>query len=515
MTSRSQRLPNLLPSGLQIQQPSLATRRFVRHQRRLLKRPEHPLERDRVVLDEPRTSGCSLIPCRKRQDFSFLAPTGHLVTFVRPVLLPRALEFELPPEYGSPSLQSLQNSPRPSSHVASVGEQVAPLPICDMPSPAPSEESIPSYSEISPGAPSDHGYDNFVQPGLENEVYDYAVGFAETANLYYKTAPWTSDPEAHPCQSKNCPLWPMPHNLGLYFHYGKRPSEELQSQLQNYGIPSIFEGGNPPQAIWESLMDEYYGNSTDKSWSMLLRYRRYHCYATIRSGDVEDVLLAYGARARLMRRHHRANETWREDQQQVSSTSTSLDNNWNGRSQSETGIVDNTDDMDNENTTANTSTGGVDRGRETNPDLFARQVTELTYWSVLGDQHTAFQKYGLLPPPRQPVEPQSFVGISPGHRPRTPHEGSNSMPCPYVSPMMMTFMEEIGLAGIWGPNVPGFTISHALIRLVQRASPMEAADIRLVDKFRLEYVYGYRPLVASVPRCVVSEELWLSVRRCL
>ena len=522
MTSRSQRLPNLLPSGLQIQLPSLATRRFIRHQRRLLKRPEHPLEGDRSVLDGPRSSGYSLIPCRKRQDFSFLAPTGRLVAFLRPALLPRALEFELPPEYGSPSLPSPQDSPSPGSHAASVGERVAPVPMCDMPSPAPSVESIPSYGQVSPGAPSDDGYDNFVQPGLENEVYDDAVSFAATANLFYKTAPWTSDPQAHPCWSRNCPLWPMPHNLGLYFHYGKRPSEELQGQLQDHGIPSIFEGGNPPQAIWESLIDEYYGNGTDASWSMLLRYRRYHCNSTIRSGDVEDALLAHGARARLLRRRHEADGIWRQEQRPGGSASTSFHNNGNGRSPNEAGIVSDVIDINDENTNeeyglsfhpANTPTGGVDGSGGTNLDLVTRQVTELTYWSALPHQHNTFRSYGLLPPSRQPLEPSISDGACFGRQQRTPHECNSRLAQPSLSPMMTTFMEEIGLTGIWGDIVPVLSVFHALIRLVQYASPMEAADVRLVDRFRLEYLYGLRPLVATVPRCVVSEELWLSVRR--
>ena len=390
-----------------------------------------------------------------------------------------------------------------------------------MPSPAPSEDSVPPYSDISSGPPSDDGYDNFVQPGLENEVYDDAVSFAATANLFYKTAPFTSDPEAYPCWSENCPLNPMPHNLGLYFHYGRRPSEELQGQLHGFGIPSIFEGGNPPEAIWECLVNEYYGNGTNESRSMLLRYRLYHCNATIRSRDVEDVLLARGAEARARRLRRETEESRQEDQQRRRRAPMPVENSENGDTRNETAtVVDETarndgntigeDETDTHRT--NTSTDGVERGRETYPDMPTSQVTELTYWSVLPDEYTTFLNYGLLPPPQRSAESRSFDGIYLGNQTGTPHEGNIRLPHPYVSPMMMTFMEEIGLAGIWGECLPGLRVLHALIRLVQHASPMEAADIRLVDKFRLENVYGIRPVVARDPESVVGEELWLGLR---
>ena len=522
MTSQSPRLPNLLPSGLQSQHPPLATRRFVHLQRRLLKRPQHPLELDRPVLDEPRPTVISSIPCRKRRDFSFLAPSGRMVAFPRPVLLPRILEFQLPPDYQNSPLQSPEASPRESSCAASpkVG---SPNPRTgEMLSPAPSEESIPSYSDISSGPPSDDGYDNFVQPGLENEVYDDAVNFAARMNRLYKTAPWTSDPEACPCWSEDCPLWPMPHNLGLYFHYGKRPSEVLQDRLQEYGLPTIFEGGNPPEAIWDSLIDEYYGNGTGRSRSMLLRYRRYHCNATIQSQDVEDVLLSRGAQAMAARLRRGAEEAQQEEQRQRHAASIPNGNSENDDIQYEASTVSNelggnNLDINEEDApstgSVNTSRRSAESGRETSLDSLTRQVTELTYWSGIPDQHTTFRNYGLLPPPWHQVEPRSFDNRYSGHQHRTPHEGCSRLLHHSLSPMMRTFLEDLGLAGIWGKSIPGLLVFHAFIRVVQHASPMEAADIRLVDRFRLEYVYGIRPLKARDSASVVREELWLDLGR--
>lgn len=511
----------LLPADLRIQLPSLATRRFVRHQRRLQTKPQHPLELDspvdsrrRSALDIPKTTTSSSTQTRRRRDFSYLAPTGRLVAFLRPTLLPRALAFELPPGYESCPPQSPQESPEGSCLAASPAVGCPKSPILDIPSPAPTEVSLPSYSDITSGPPLDDGYENFVQPGLENEVYDDAVNFAATTNLFYKTAPWTSDPETDPCWSENCPLWPMPHNLGLYFHYGKRPSEVLQDRLQEYGFPTIFEGGNPPEAIWECFIDEYYGNGSAKSRSMLLPYRCYHCNSTVHSRDVEDVLLAERGEARATRLRREAGEARREEQEQGRAADISLETSEDGSSQVEAGTgndeIARSDENPYENEPgihpANTSTGGVECGRGTYLDFSTREVTELTYWSLIPPQNTTFRRYRLLPPPKEPV----FDGMDLGHQNR---KSSGRPPQPSLSPMMRTFLEDIGLVGIWGTSTPGFIIFHALIRLVQHASPTEAADIRLVDRYRLENVYEFRPVVAKDSASVVSEELWLDLRR--
>ena len=88
----------LLPSTLRIQLPSIATRRFVRCQQKLRIRPQHPLEESRP---EPRGSyPCCFLGGRRQPEFEFIAPDCRLVTFARPDLLPRVLEFEPPPHYG-------------------------------------------------------------------------------------------------------------------------------------------------------------------------------------------------------------------------------------------------------------------------------------------------------------------------------------------------------------------------------------------------------------------------------
>lgn len=590
MDTQARDMPiHILPTCLQIQLPPLATRRFVRrYQRRSRRIPQRPLEA--TFKDPSRYPDIThpFLSGRYEPDFGFLAPDCRLVQFPYPALLPRVLEFEAPPRYDTLSPQfshtnSEQSSPSgslfdyPPTYPPRSAINVTVRSFEGALTPAPTQGSRPSYDVVSPGPPTDEGLANYVQAGLEYEDNINGPADAALLNALYRTAPWTSSPglRRFPCRHEGCPVYPIPHNSGIYFHHGRRPSPKLQADLRFHGYPEIWDGGNPPREIWESYIAEIHGEWTDVSRATVSYYRHLHC---MESGQpVEDRLFAHGDRAKAEQRVR----AWRATRQQlenratvvpiarpfehnptrtnlpelsgttslrvrnraINTTSTPVEEhttpegdgprqreaNAMGRD-SRNGTVDDevagfdildihdgNDEEDEEpgdgihdaHSNPRDNDSGLAHGASHADATF--RLTELTYWPIFPERHHIYRGYGILPPPIHPFDPRDSDWGRQCRRIRYEDAGVEPIS---ESVMMDTFLEEVGLTGIWGRSHPCPSHHHhrmfnALIRLVQHASTSEAADTHKVNLFLLHYVYGRRPLVAADPALVPTKDEWL------
>ena len=266
---------NLLPPCLTICGPTLATRRFARQ--RL-----HPTTSHR-----PETIG----------GFQFVSPSnGQLVTFDRPLLLPRARAFDEPPEYDDLSRPSSGWKFRAdSSHSARSDRQAGDV------SPTPSKGSSRSYRRLSPAPPAEAGYSTFVPWGMESAEPELEPLLGNLLHhCLFAAAPFITDCRLRQCLSPTCPI-DIPHNLGLYFHHGQRPGRELQQGFQQLNLHALWDGGNPPPIVWQAMVGIKEGVDMQKESEIIESYRRLHCPGG--SQEAMKGLLVQGGLAKAARQH--------------------------------------------------------------------------------------------------------------------------------------------------------------------------------------------------------------------
>ena len=62
---------------------------------------------------------------------------------------------------------------------------------------------------------------------------------------------------------------------------------------------------------------------------------------------------------------------------------------------------------------------------------------------------------------------------------------------------MSSFLDNVGLEGIWGDSYPDPTVFASLVRLVQDACLSPEADVGVVERFRDFHGHGNRPVVVE------------------
>lgn len=156
-----------------------------------------------------------------------------------------------------------------------------------------------------------------------------------------------------------------------------------------------------------------------------------------------------------------------------------------------------------------------------------RRTTVLTYWSSIPETHANFLRLGLLPPTRHQASspsasptPTALPCTSPACIIRSPHlqnlythppHPSHPQPSDALQRVqrerMSSFLDNVGLEGIWGDIYPDPTVFASLVRLVQDACLYEEADVEIVERFRHFHVHGNRPVVVDGEETAGEDEL--------
>ena len=427
--------------------------------------------------------------------------------------------------------------------------------VCDL-SPTPSD--CPSYRDLSPPPPAPATYSSFVQPGLENEAIDETVlEITRLHQLLYGLAPWTSDPRLPLCISSDCPVFPITHHHGIYFHHGQRPNGVLQAELHQRNISVIFDGGNPPPDVWRALTASLRGESTLDSTRLIALYRRFHCPNRERGAlvspqaqedrararrDEQDRLRQRAARQAAEREQTRMTivvpeavsspaspehgdvahdpsqrlvsrvQDWAEaitndapDDSVQPRPEEEPDHEGDDRDNAMAAITSDENDPgaypDEGTSSTFDSTAPSATDANQNEDSRAPQGRVITYWSILPASNGTFLNYGLLPPRYETVTREERG--NPGCRYREQQEAAHAdHTLRYSSESGVTtgqaFLEEVDLSGVFGGLLPDARVFTAFIRLVQEASVNRAADIEMVERFRHLHVHRTRPLVPDV-----------------
>ncbi|KAL8788364.1 MAG: hypothetical protein Q9195_007322, partial [Heterodermia aff. obscurata] len=257
---------NLFNPSHQACVPSLAARRLARYEKQ-------KQNGNRLAPSEAVPNSINQ-PHSPTPDFTFTAPRGTLVHFAHPILLPRSTDFA-PPAYSSPDPTPPipPASPRPTAITVTVRElsatspSTATTPSSPNPTPSSPTPSLPPYHTLSPGPPTGPNLTHYIIPGTETDPQPHSP-------TRYLPAPFISNPDLPYCTSPSCPLYPTPHHLGLYYSNGLRPGASFQLHLGELG--GIFEGGNPPSAVWRALLREFEGEEEGEG-RVLERWMRFHC----------------------------------------------------------------------------------------------------------------------------------------------------------------------------------------------------------------------------------------------
>lgn len=360
----------------------------------------------------------------------------------------------------------------------------------------------------------------------------------------FLSAPFVSHPDMPPCTAQTCPMRSTPHNQGLYFHYGMRPGPVLRDSLRHYGVNGIWDGENPPNLVWSCLVASLDSLSTTESRAILRNYMRLHCSA---EGYYTSIIRRRDALQKAIRRTRRihAQQRQREEEavtparpemytgppepvsrvnnpvrisrvEEEGSTDTNT-RSVRGWAQDVAAAAPHTPQAP-DGSVAGSERGPTDQrheGGELDSVIDDRRTTTLTYWSSIPETHANFLKLGLLPPARHQAS------SSPSSLPTPTTLPCTSPTCPvrtadaqnlYTYPSHLqvldslqraqrervaSFLDNVGLEGIWGDSYPDPTVFASLVRLVQDACLDLETDVGVVERFRALHVYGNRPVVVE------------------